>query len=60
MGQHLSDEANAKLRLATEMVTQVLGQGGVPEIIIGAKCGRKELSELTYFVVSPLPREKIL
>ena len=55
----LSDEAEARIKLGSDMMAEVLQYGGIPEIVIAAKVTNRETSALDYFVCSPLERDKI-
>ncbi len=54
----LSDDANARIDLATQMTAEVLKRGGIPSIVIGSKPGAGKYA-VDYFIVSPLPKGKI-
>jgi len=57
---NLTPDAQRRLDLGSQMMSKVLEQGGVPEIVIGARVTNKEMHALDYFIVSPLERDKIL
>ena len=52
-------EADARVKLSSQLMAEVLQRGGIPEIVIAAKPGNRELSELTYFIASPLEPDQI-
>ena len=57
--KQLSKEAQARVNLASQLTSEVLQKGGIPEIVIAAKPGSRELSEVTYMIASPLEEEQI-
>jgi len=58
MSKKLSKEAQARLDLASQMMSRVLEQGGIPEIVIAAKTGNRKLHEVTYFIAAAPTMDK--
>ena len=53
------NRARELAELGGEMMANALQGGGVPEIVIAAKAGSAELSQVDYYIVSRLEGEKI-